>query len=446
LALINTCAFIREAAKEALEAIFEVRAQLPPGAKLIVCGCLPARYGRELNLEEADLIVPRSRYGELPSLLEGLFGKGGARPPAARGGEGGEGGEGFEGGEGVKGGEGAKDADDDGVAAQGPAAPGSQAAAAAPYSAPFESWGRAVSTPPWRAWLKISEGCARKCTYCVIPQIRGPLAPEPKERLFREASRLAEGGALELTLTAQDLTAWTEGEEGLLSLLERLSGVPGIKWLRLMYVHPESLTKGLLEGLRSLPKVAPYLDVPFQHASKKILKAMGRGRTRPYETIELIRRHYPEAALRTTLMAGFPGEGEEDFQELTRFLEFARFDCAGFFKFSPEEGAPAASLSGRVPQILKEKRVRRLRALQRKISESLGKQRVGSVVDVLTEGPSPDSDLVACGRGPFQAPDSDGLIFFEGPQPPGGLMVRARVKRARGFDLTAVWEGGERRA
>jgi MiaB/RimO family radical SAM methylthiotransferase len=305
--------------------------------------------------------------------------------------------------------------------------------------------------------LKIAEGCGRGCSYCLIPSIRGPLAPVPLEALRREAGRLAGAGVLELTLVAQDLTAWRDGKLDLGDLCRALSEVPGLEWIRLMYLHPEALTPRLVRAFREAPKVVPYLDVPFQHASPRILKAMGRGRTRPMETVGMVRGIWPEAAIRTTIMTGFPGEGEEDFRILRDFLREARLDHAGFFKFSPEEGTPAARMAGQVPRGVSERRRRALSSVQRKASRELNRARVGSVADVLVEGPSEDAPEVACGRGSFQAPDADGLVYFDGEQPEAGRIVRARILKAGDFDLTAEFldarprpgrgaEGGPRRA
>jgi MiaB/RimO family radical SAM methylthiotransferase len=329
----------------------------------------------------------------------------------------------------------------------GPAAPGNgQSGAAVPAPASFESWERALlGTPRFRSYMKIAEGCSRRCTYCLIPSIRGPQAPVPLDALVREAEGLARAGALELTLVAQDLTAWKDGGRDLRHLCRAL-GETGIRWIRLMYLHPEALSRPLVEALRDVPAVVPYLDVPFQHSSPKILKAMGRGRTMPMDTVRMIRGAWPEAAIRTTLMTGFPGETEEDFLSMLEFVEEARLDHVGFFKFSPEDGTPAARMGGAVPRGVAERRRRSLASLQRRVSRKLNRARVGSVVEVLVEGPSEDAPEVTCGRGSFQAPDADGLVYFDGEQPRAGQIVRARILKAGDYDLTAElqqsWQGG----
>ena len=220
-------------------------------------------------------------------------------------------------------------------------------------------------------------------------------------------------------------------------LAAALSKIAGISWLRLMYAYPERLSAALAAKLSKIPKVAPYLDVPVQHASAAVLRRMGR---RPMDHLALVaglRAAWPDLAIRTTLMVGFPGETEEDFGELVRLVEEGRFDHLGVFKFSPEEGARASRLPGQIPQCVKERRRRNLMARQRRISLEANRRRVGKVAEVLVEGPSPDSDLVAIGRAQFQAPEVDGLIYFQGRQPSAGSLVLARLVKAGPYDLVA---------
>jgi ribosomal protein S12 methylthiotransferase RimO len=387
LAVVNTCAFIKEATAEALETVFQVRASLKPGARLLVLGCLPSRYGSSLPLGEADLLLPRDRYGELPAIISGLFPQEGGK---------------------------------------------------APLLGPFESWDRQLGTPPWRAFLKVSEGCDHACAYCVIPKIRGPLVIRDPGELASEASGLASKGVLELTLVAQDLTAYP----GLVRLLARLGDIPGIRWIRLMYLYPERVTREMLKAFNGMERLVPYLDVPFQHASRRILRSMGRGSLDPRKSVDLIRAAWPGAAIRTTLMTGFPGEDEGDFKELLNFVEESRFEHAGFFKFSPEEGARAAGFPGQVPQFLKERRRRRLQSVQSKITEALNKRRIGQSITILVDGTVPGAVPLSYGRGTFQAPEVDGQVFFEGEQPIPGTLVKATIKKARGVDLVAVLDAG----
>jgi MiaB/RimO family radical SAM methylthiotransferase len=356
------------------------------GARLVVAGCLAARYAPELarGLPEADLIIGPRDYDRFPERLAALFRK----------------------------------------TAPGPAGP-------------FESWGRLTGTPPWRAFLKVAEGCDHGCSYCLIPSLRGPLRSRPMAELLAEAEALAEAGVKELTLVAQDLTAWRDGDLRLPDLLSALSGLAELAWLRIMYAYPERLTKALIGGLAAIPKLAPYVDVPVQHASPAILRRMGRRPGDPLELVGTIRSLWPGVAIRTTLMVGFPGETEVDYELLAGLVDQGAFDHVGVFKFSAEEGVPAASMPGQVPAGVKERRRRNLMSRQRKISLAHNRRRIGSEIEVLVEGPSPDSDLVMVGRGPFQAPEVDGLIYFDGPQPEPGSLVKAVVSKAGHYDLVA---------
>ncbi|MDR1545794.1 MAG: 30S ribosomal protein S12 methylthiotransferase RimO [Deltaproteobacteria bacterium] len=423
LLLVNTCAFIQPAVEEAVETILDLAARRKPGARLVVAGCLAARYGASLSreLSEADLLLAPAEYGQFAEKVSVLLGR---RPPDSSGG---------------------------------------------PWAASFEQWARRTATPSWRAWLKAAEGCDNRCAYCLIPAIRGPLRPRPLDELLAEAQALVASGVKELTLVAQDLTAWRgglagqarlaggpkaqagpKGPRGLavraepagdLALLAReLAAVPGLRWLRLMYAYPERLAEKLVRALARIDGLTPYLDVPFQHASPNVLKRMGRGTGDALALTRRLRSWWPDLALRTTLMVGFPGETEEDFDQLVRLVEEGRFDQAGVFKFSPEEGARAAGFAGQLPAAVKEKRRRTLMARQRKVSLALNRARVGQRVEILVEGPAAETDLVMTGRASFQAPEVDGLIYFDGHQPRPGQLVQARLTGAGAYDLTACLE------
>ncbi|MDR2339463.1 MAG: radical SAM protein [Deltaproteobacteria bacterium] len=435
LAVVNTCAFLKEAEEEAISEIMGLRAAIGPKARLLVLGCLASRHGALPDLPEADLVVPRERYPELPGLIRGLVKE---RFPEGR--------------------KAPRPRDIPGLPGIDPARPSADPAESTRRGLRFEDWERAPGYPFWQKYLKISEGCDHRCAYCVIPLIRGKLVTRPLDALVREAGRLSGNGCLELTLVAQDLTSYSWEGKGLLELAEGLSKINGLRWIRLMYCYPERLTKGLLRGLSELPKVVPYLDVPFQHASKKILKSMGRGTLNPRKTLDLIRDNWPEAALRTTLMTGFPGEDDSDFQELADFLGEARFQHAGFFKFSPEEGARAALFPDQVPQFLKERRRRRLLSIQRGITQSINMGRVGQLVELLSEGTLEEEEGEGQGQGkaqgkprqrarrkaraiiaraPFQAPEVDGQVVLPDGAPGPGNMFKARITLALGHDLLA---------
>ena len=397
LVVINTCAFLQSAVEEALAAIMEAGRQKKPGAALMVLGCLPARYqgaeGRDLarGLPEVDVWLPPSEYADFEATAARLLNRKLKEP--------------------------------------------------APSFAPdgLPAGGRLTGTPFFRAFLKIAEGCDNRCTYCLIPKLRGGLRSYPEARLVAEAEALTAGGVRELTLVAQDLTAYGQdlGRPGALpGLAARLSGIQGLDWLRLLYAYPERLTERLVKELAAIPKVVPYLDLPLQHAADDILKRMGRKRpVPPLKLIDDLRRWWPGLALRTTLIVGFPGETEAHFSELTDFVNQAAFDHLGVFKFSPEPEAPAACFPDQIPQAVKEKRRRRIMASQRKISLAANRARLGQVVPVLVEGPGEDNELVMTGRAPFQAPEVDGQIYFDGEQPQPGQIVDTLLTKSAPYDL-----------
>jgi ribosomal protein S12 methylthiotransferase len=288
--------------------------------------------------------------------------------------------------------------------------------------------------------LKIADGCNHRCAYCLIPAIRGPLQVRPLAELVGEAKALVAGGVKELSLVAQDLTAWREGDLDLGDLTQALSELDGLVWLRLLYAYPDKLTKKLLRRLASLPKVTPYLDLPLQHVSGKILQSMGRKPVDALNLVRDIRELWPGVALRTTLMVGFPGETEEDFAELLRFLDEAALDHVGFFAFSPEEGTRAALLPDQTPEKVKAKRLKAAFKRQNQIARARNKARVGQETIILVEGPSEDSDLIMTGRADFQAPEVDSVVLFEGHQPSPGQMVRAKLTKAGSYELLAKFD------
>ncbi|MDR1487133.1 MAG: 30S ribosomal protein S12 methylthiotransferase RimO [Deltaproteobacteria bacterium] len=390
LLVVNTCAFIKSAAQEAVATILQLAADKKPGARLVVAGCLASRYGDELKNElvEADLIIAPKDYDGFIRRLSAWYGE------------------------------------------------------EAPNRVvlPFERWSRNLGTPKWRAWLKAAEGCDNRCTYCLIPSLRGRLAVRALDELVQEAEYLASLGVLELTLVAQDLTAWHGPGQTLVDLVEALSKIPSLVWLRLMYAYPGRLNERLVKDLASIPKVAPYLDVPIQHASESVLRRMGRRSCDHLRLAKNLKAWWPNLALRTTLMVGFPGETEQDFDQLVRLVEEGTFDHVGVFKYSPEEGTAAAKMSGQLSAAVKEKRRRRLMARQRKVSLALNRARVGQEKLFLVEGPSPDSPLVMIGRADFQAPEVDGVVYFDGLQPVAGQMVKGRLIKAGPYDLLAAIE------
>jgi len=397
LILLNTCAFLTSATKEAVETIIELGRIKKPGAKLVVCGCLPARYrGPEWNdltagLPEVDLWLSPTEYPYFEKMTADLLRL-------------------------------------------------DLKAVEPSFSAQNIPLGpRTQATPFFRAFLKIAEGCNNRCTYCLIPSLRGPLTSYSQDFLIDEAERMADSGVREITLVAQDLTAYgldQNKNDALIKLVRQLSKIRGIDWLRLLYAYPERLTETLIKDLADYPKVVPYLDLPFQHASPSVLKRMGRRQIMPPgKLVDKLRKWWPELALRTTLIVGFPGETEENFNYLVNFVKESSFDHLGVFKFSAEPGTPAANMKNQIPQGVKEKRRRKIMAEQRKISRQINERKVGQVFQVLVEGPSMDSELVMTGRGYFQAPEVDGLIYFDGEQPDQGQIVDVQVVKAFDYDL-----------
>jgi ribosomal protein S12 methylthiotransferase len=393
--VINTCAFIRDAVQEAINTILEYSHFKNEGScrLLVVTGCLPQRYGRDLEAElpEVDLFLGTGAFQKLPRLLA----KGWSRKSHLSG----------------------------------------------KSFLPGEATPRILSTPSATAYLKIAEGCSRACTFCTVPSIRGPYRSRSPRAILREAQSLAARGVRELILVGQDTTLYgrdrADGAD-LETLLRALAKTAGLRWIRLLYAYPESqtLTDRLLGLMAEEKKICPYIDLPIQHIDDTILRRMGR-KTRGKEIRELlgrIRTHLPGASLRTSLIVGFPGETEEQFGTLLDFIEEVRFDHLGVFKYSPEEGTPAARLPGAVPEEVKEERLGLLMEAQEKISSEKYQALVGSRKVVLIEGPASDRKGYLRGRLQTQAPEIDGGVLLKGKAGPGDW-VEAEITGALPFDL-----------
>ena len=396
LLLVNTCAFITSASQEAVDTILELARykETDPDKKLVVAGCLVQRYGPELpaQLPEVDWFLGVHDFHRLPGIL------------------------------------------------QNSNASESRLFYNAPY---FDYTGvqpRYPATPQAYAYLKIAEGCSHRCTYCTIPGIRGPLRSRPLETLLAEASNLAASGVKELNLIAQDTTAYgrdLESAPGLPELLRELCGIKELAWIRLLYGHPARITPELLEVMAAHPQICPYLDLPIQHSHDAMLKRMGRGYSRKVilETCRRVREIVPAAALRTTVMVGFPGETEEHFNALFDLIQEVRFEHLGVFLYSPEEGTPAARFTSPVPRRLARARARQLKALQAKIVKARLKSLKGTIQPVLVEGLSAESDYLLSGRLITQAPEIDGQVYITGGEPKVGEIQPVRLTRALPFDL-----------
>lgn len=396
--LCNTCAFIRPAVEESVNVILETAARLQEvgsEALLAVAGCLVARYGAELR-EEMPEVGLWLGPGDLDGWRRGLARRFGSMP---------------------------------------------------------ELSSRLRSTPPGYAYLKIGEGCDHGCRYCTIPRLRGRLCSMDDAELVREAKTLLGQGVRELVLVAQDVAAHGKDkgrEHGLMRLLEKLLPLPGLEWLRLMYLYPSGLTEELLGFLRSAGRpFVPYFDIPFQHVHPDVLERMGRpglggaaakggAAPPPEDVVALVRSYFPDAALRSTFIVGYPGETEEEFQRLLEFVERQRLHHVGVFGYHAEEGTAAARLPGQVPEKVKIRRRGQLMALQREISHELLEECVAERMEVLVDASHEEWPGLHVGRVWLQAPEVDGVTYVSGPGVAPGAMVRAEITEAQEYDLVAL--------
>ena len=396
VAVVNSCCFIGDAAEESISEIIRL-GRLKTEAKLralIVAGCLSERYQDEFlkELPEVDGILGISSWDRILEVVQNAL-------------------------------------------------EGRRTAVFADKAKLIRSTGRVQSSGGHYAYLKIAEGCSRRCAYCVIPKVRGPYRSVPMEDLLCEASMLAEQGVRELILVAQETTLYgidLYGRKMLPALLEKLSETEGIDWIRLLYCYPEEITDELIEAIRILPKVVPYIDMPIQHASDRILNLMGRRTTRKEITdrIRSIRTAVPGITIRTTMLVGFPGETEEDLKELLDFVKEIRFDRLGAFAYSQEEGTEAAEMPDQVPEEVKKERVRKLMRLQKRISRSIAQEKVGKELSAMVEGRLTDEEDTYAARTEGDAPDVDGLIFIHsGLELMTGEIVRCRVTHSEDYDL-----------
>ena len=402
--VVNTCAFIGDAKEESIQEILRLAAYKENGRcrSLIAAGCLAERYKEEIlsELPELDAVVGTSSWDRIVSAVEKTLHKRDDKITLTR----------------------AEFYEDISrlPASEGP---------------------RILTTGGHYAYLKIAEGCDKYCTYCAIPYCRGRYRSVPMEDLVREAEQLAAKGVKELILVAQETTLYGTdlyGEKKLPELIRRLGKVQGICWIRLLYGYPEELTDEMIDLFAEEPKLCHYLDLPIQHASDRILRAMGRKTTREEVTalIRRLREKVPDIALRTTLMSGFPGETEEDHAENLSFVSEIRFERLGVFAYSREEGTAAASFKDQVPKRLREKRRNELMRLQQKIAFEKAKEMPGRQLDVMVEGSVADEEHVYVSRTYADAPDVDGLLFFtSGKEYLTGDLVRVLVTGAKGYDL-----------
>ncbi len=394
--VINTCCFIHDAKEESIQTILEMAEYKKAGSckALIVTGCLAQRYKQEIidEIEEVDAVLGTTSYDKIVEAID----------------------------EALAGHTRVEMADIDAL--------------------PVVESRRLVTTGGHFAYLKIAEGCDKHCTYCIIPKIRGNFRSVPIERLIREAEELVEQGVKELILVAQETTLYGKdlyGEKSLHKLLKELCKINGVRWIRILYCYPEEITDELIQVIKEEDKICNYLDLPIQHASNGILKRMGR-RTSKEQLIEIIgklRNEIPDIAIRTTLITGFPGETQEQHEELMEFVDEMEFDRLGVFTYSPEEDTPAAEMQDQIPEKVKEERQADLMELQQEVAFDLAEEMIGREVLVMIEGKVADENAYV-GRTYKDAPNVDGLIFVEAQEElMSGDFARVRITGALEYDL-----------
>ena len=397
--VINTCCFIKDAKEESVETILEMAVYKKTGSchALIVTGCMAQRYQKEIieEVPEVDAVLGTTSYGDIVKALE----------------------------EAVAGNHFEEFRDIEYL--------------------PDTGSTRVLTTGGHFGYLKIAEGCDKHCTYCIIPKLRGKFRSVPMERLIAQAEDMAEQGVKELILVAQETTVYGKdlyGKKSLHILLKKLCEIRGIRWIRILYCYPEEIYDELIETIRDEKKICHYLDIPIQHASDRILKRMGR-RTSKQELIDIVgklRKEIPDIVLRTTLITGFPGETEEDHEELKEFVDEMEFDRLGVFTYSPEENTPAAEMADQVPEEVKEERRDELMELQQEISYDRGQDRIGQELLVMIEGKVADESAYI-GRTYGDAPKVDGYIFVQtGELLMTGDFAKVRVTGALEYDLIGV--------
>ncbi len=399
--VVNTCSFIDPAKRESINTILEMAEHKKTGAakRLIVAGCLVERYRDQIQqqIPEVDAVVGTNELERIVAIAKGQA------VSAANGNEAG-------------------------------------------YLY-HELTPRVLSTPRHSAYIKITEGCDHPCSFCVIPKIRGHFRSRRFESVITEASAMFNQGVKEINLIGQDTTWYGEDlgvKDGLPILLERLAAIPAAEqaWVRFLYCYPNRITQRLLDTIAAHSPLVKYLDVPLQHASSNILKLMRRGQNGEQflKLLARVRKTIPGVTIRTSMIVGFPGETERDFEILYQFVEEARFDRLGVFAYSDEEDSGSFELPGKVDQRTINRRRSQLMDIQKKISRAANKALVGTTRDLLVEGPSPDSDLVWEGRLPGQAPEIDGKVLITDAgdidlQP--GMLARAEMTKAHDYDLEA---------
>ncbi|WP_072449444.1 30S ribosomal protein S12 methylthiotransferase RimO [Blautia sp. Marseille-P3201T] len=399
--VVNTCAFIHDAKEESINSILEMARYKTEGVlkALLVTGCLAQRYKEEIieEIPEVDAVLGTTSFGDIIKALDKVFA--GERYLEFK--------------------------DINGLTEI--------------------SKKRVLTTGGYYGYLKIAEGCDKRCTYCIIPKLRGNYRSIPMEQLISQAEYLAEQGVRELILVAQETTVYGKDlyqEKCLHKLLKELCKIPGIQWIRILYCYPEEIYPELIQTMKEEKKICHYLDLPIQHCSDKILKKMGRRTTKQelIDIVTLLRKEIPDIVLRTTLITGFPGETEEDHEELMEFIDTMEFDRLGVFTYSAEEDTPAANMPDQIEEEVKQDRQAELMELQQEISIDKGNEKIGSCVEVMIEGKVADENAYV-GRTYGDAPNVDGYIFVNtDTELMSGDFARVHVTGALEYDLIGELE------
>ena len=399
--VVNTCAFIHDAKEESINSILEMARYKTEGVlkALLVTGCLAQRYKEEIieEIPEVDAVLGTTSFGDIIKALDKVF-------------------------------------------------EGERYLEFKDINALTEiSKKRVLTTGGYYGYLKIAEGCDKRCTYCIIPKLRGNYRSIPMEQLISQAEYLAEQGVRELILVAQETTVYGKdiyGEKCLHKLLKELCKIPGIQWIRILYCYPEEIYPELIQTMKEEKKICHYLDLPIQHCSDKILKKMGRRTTKQelIDIVTLLRKEIPDIILRTTLITGFPGETEEDHEELMEFIDTMEFDRLGVFTYSAEEDTPAANMPNQIAEEVKQDRQAELMELQQEISIDKGNDKIGTCVEVMIEGKVADENAYV-GRTYGDAPNVDGYIFINtDTELMSGDFARVHVTGALEYDLIGELE------
>ena len=399
--VVNTCAFIHDAKEESINSILEMARYKTEGVlkALLVTGCLAQRYKEEIieEIPEVDAVLGTTSFGDIIKALDKVF-------------------------------------------------EGKRYLEFKDINALTEiSKKRVLTTGGYYGYLKIAEGCDKRCTYCIIPKLRGNYRSIPMEQLISQAEYLAEQGVRELILVAQETTVYAKDiyqEKCLHKLLKELCKIPGIQWIRILYCYPEEIYPELIQTMKEEKKICHYLDLPIQHCSDKILKKMGRRTTKQelIDIVTLLRKEIPDIVLRTTLITGFPGETEEDHEELMEFIDTMEFDRLGVFTYSAEEDTPAANMPNQIEEEVKQDRQAELMELQQEISIDKGNDKIGTCVEVMIEGKVADENAYV-GRTYGDAPNVDGYIFINtDTELMSGDFARVHVTGALEYDLIGELE------